>query len=96
MQWLADYLLAFTGSLPVCTSHHFFKGVHMSQNKSILKALKSGKSITQVQAYKKFGCTRLAARIADLRACGHSISMSWVVSNGKRYGSYSMSNKDAA
>ena len=68
----------------------------MSQNESILQALKGGQVVTQLDAYAKFGCTRLAARIADLRACGHSISMSWVVSNGKRYGSYSMSNKDAA
>lgn len=68
----------------------------MSQNESILKVLKDGESITQLDATAKFGCTRLAARIADFRACGHSISMSWVVSNGKRFGSYSMLAKDAA
>lgn len=68
----------------------------MSQNESILQALKGGQAVTQLDAYAKFGCTRLAARIADLRACGHSISMSWVVNNGKRFGSYSMLAKDAA
>ncbi len=38
-----------------------------SQNAQILKWLKSGKTLTALQALEKFGCWRLAARIDDLR-----------------------------
>jgi len=38
-----------------------------SQNATILEHLRSGKTVTQVEAYNAFGCTRLSARIYDLR-----------------------------
>jgi hypothetical protein len=38
-----------------------------SQEEKILAYLKSGKRLTQLDAYKKFNCTRLAARICTLR-----------------------------
>ena len=37
-----------------------------SQNKAILRHLKAGKSITQDEARRKFGSSRLAARVYDL------------------------------
>ena len=39
----------------------------MTQNKAILAHLKKGNSITQKEAYEKFNCFRLSARINDLR-----------------------------
>ena len=39
----------------------------------ILTYMQSGKSITQMEAIKLFGCARLSARIADLRERGYSI-----------------------
>ena len=39
----------------------------MSQNKQIADYLNKGKKLTPIDALNKFGCFRLAARIADLR-----------------------------
>lgn len=38
-----------------------------SQNTAILAHLRTGNTITQLEAYNAFGCTRLSARIFDLR-----------------------------
>lgn len=47
----------------------------MSQNEKILKYLKSHKKgLTPAQAYEKFGCLRLSARIFELREEGNKIS----------------------
>jgi len=61
-----------------------------SQNDMILDYLKSGKSITPLEALDKFGCMRLGARISDLRKRGHPIRSDNVVKNGKRYAKYSL------
>lgn len=46
----------------------------MSQKTEILEYLANNAyGITTVDAFKRFGCTRLAARIADLRDEGHPI-----------------------
>jgi|TARA_R110002020_G_scaffold88008_1_gene216503 hypothetical protein len=45
----------------------------MSQTADILDWLKSGRSITSLEAYNNFGCLRLAARIADIRARGFDV-----------------------
>ena len=45
----------------------------MSQNESILSALKSGQELTPADALSLFGTMRLAARIDELRARGYSI-----------------------
>lgn len=45
----------------------------MKQKDRILRHLKDHGSITQAQAMQEYGCMRLAARIADLKACGHHI-----------------------
>lgn len=44
-----------------------------SQKAMILRALKDGRAITQNDAFAWFACTRLAARIADLRKEGYNI-----------------------
>lgn len=45
-----------------------------SQSDRILEWMKSGKSITALEALREFGCFRLAARINDLKNDGHCIS----------------------
>ena len=45
----------------------------MSQNKQIADYLNKGKKLTPIDALNKFGCFRLAARIADLRNDGMNI-----------------------
>lgn len=49
-----------------------------SQCAAILDWLKSGNTITPLEALDRFGCNRLAARINDLRRAGHNISSSLV------------------
>jgi len=49
-----------------------------SQNKRILKYLQSGKGITSLEAFSKFGSMRLAARISDLKEKGHVITAEMV------------------
>lgn len=60
----------------------------MTQNDMIRTHLQSGKSITPLDALREYGCFRLAARIADLRAEGLNIQTSTIQSNGKTYASY--------
>lgn len=45
----------------------------MSQNEAILKHLKSGKTLTALEALHQFGCLALHSRISDLRQMGHNI-----------------------
>lgn len=63
-----------------------------SQNKSILSHLRTGETITQLEAYNKFGCTRLSARIYDLRKrmeadgdkeCINAVSVTFTSRSGK-------------
>lgn len=44
------------------------------QTDMILAYLREHGSITPIEAMKEFGCMRLAARIADLKAAGHLIN----------------------
>ncbi len=53
--------------------------VTASQCQRILDHLMAGKTITAIQALDLFGCNRLAARIADLRANDHEIETNTVV-----------------
>lgn len=45
----------------------------MSQNDVILARLASGEPLTPLEALRDFGCFRLAARVAELRARGNDI-----------------------
>ncbi|MNF74090.1 hypothetical protein D3C87_1058340 [compost metagenome] len=53
--------------------------VTASQCDKILSWLKAGNPLTAIGALDKFGCNRLAARIADLRKVGHEISSTRIV-----------------
>jgi hypothetical protein len=44
-----------------------------SQREKILKRLLSGKTITSLQAILNYGCTRLSARIWEIKDMGHVI-----------------------
>jgi len=61
-----------------------------SQNELILAYLKSGKSITPIEALENFGCFRLGARIFELREQGNDISVETIERGGKRFASYSL------
>lgn len=56
-----------------------------SQREMILDYLENGYSITQMEAIELFGCTRLAARINELRDEGYPIK-SKMISSKNRYG----------
>jgi len=62
----------------------------MSQNDLILEHLKSGKSITPLEALKLFGCFRLSGRILELKRDGHDIITNMVKNydTGKTYAEY--------
>ena len=62
----------------------------MTQNKQILLDLMAGKTITPLDALKRYGCFRLGARIWELRRNGHSIKRRFVTKGGKTYAAYSM------
>ena len=61
-----------------------------SQNKRIAEYLKTGESITPLEALYQFGCFRLASRINDLKREGLSIKCEMIeitspsVYNGKK------------
>ena len=62
-----------------------------SQNAMILNFLKSGGSLTPIEALQKFQCFRLAARMNDLRNKGYVIETEILKDdNGKSYASYSI------
>ena len=60
----------------------------MSQNKR-LEVLLKRRWLTQLQAYDAIQCTRLAARVKDLRDSGISVHDRWVeTDSGKRIKAY--------
>jgi hypothetical protein len=61
-----------------------------TQKQQIESYLTKGKSLTPIDALTKFGCFRLAARIADLRNEGLNIATKIVTKKGKSYASYSI------
>lgn len=55
----------------------------------ILTALRGGERITQMDVLKRFGCSRLSARIYDLKKQGHDICDQMIkVSPGKHVKEY--------
>ena len=63
----------------------------MSQNKQIADYLNKGRKLTPIDALNKFGCFRLAARIADLRNNGMSIVTKTIkLDNNKQIAQYSI------
>jgi len=60
----------------------------MSQSIEILGHLKAGNRLTSLEAVRKFGTLRLAARIFDLRGKGHRIESAMVDRKGKIVAEY--------
>ena len=65
----------------------------MSQEKDILGHLQRHGSISPLEALEQFGCFRLAARIADLRAKKHNIETYGGKENGKKFAIYRLKNQ---
>ena len=59
-----------------------------SQKQRIRDALELGQSITPLDALQWFGCSRLAARIKDLRRDGMDIETIIILKGRTRYASY--------
>lgn len=63
--------------------------MHDSQRLSIQRHLAKGRSLTPLEALKRFGCMRLGARMWDLKREGWPVRKCMVrVGNGKRVASY--------
>lgn len=61
-----------------------------SQNLSILNHLLTSAPITSMEAFSFYGCTRLAARIADIKAKGFNIKTELIPHKNSRYARYSI------
>lgn len=60
-----------------------------SQAEKILDYMLSGKAITPIEALDLFGCFRLGARIADIKAKGYLVYSEFITTpSGKRVKSY--------
>ncbi len=65
-----------------------------SQSENILRHLKSGKSITSLDALREFGCFRLGARIWEIKKSGLKVESKMIdVGNGKHVAEYSLSKE---
>ena len=60
----------------------------MSQTSEILSILKSGRTLTPLQALNECGTLRLAARIKDIRNMGYEVLTTTIAANGKRFAGY--------
>lgn len=62
-----------------------------SQEKKILDWMLAGLSITQLEALTLFGCSRLSARIGEIKAKGYIVYSEYITTTtGKRVKSYHM------
>lgn len=63
-----------------------------SQKARILEHMRKGHSITPLEALNSFGCLRLGARIADIKAEGYLVHTEMIKDprTGKRYAQYSL------
>jgi hypothetical protein len=61
-----------------------------TQKRKILAHLEKGQTITSLMAFKQFGCTRLAARVLDLRRDGYPVKSERISVNGKHVSKYSI------
>lgn len=65
----------------------------MTQSEAILKDLKSGNTITSLEALQRYGCLRLAAVIHSLRKEGFDVNTEMVNVKGKTIAKYSLLNE---
>ena len=62
-----------------------------SQNRLLLAHLRTGASITGIEALSLYGCFRLPSRICDLRKAGHNIVSRFITTpSGKRVKEYKL------
>jgi hypothetical protein len=66
----------------------------MSQTDQILAALKRG-PLTPIEALSAYGVMRLAARVAELRERGHTITTEKMHAGRKHYARYRLAAKEA-
>ena len=59
-----------------------------SQTARILAYLKTGATLTPIEALDRFGCFRLSGRIYDLKKLGHQIETTLVENDGRRFARY--------
>lgn len=59
-----------------------------TQTEEIVNALEAGEAITALDALKRWGCFRLAARIGELRQQGYNIVTNKINRDGKNYAEY--------
>ena len=64
------------------------KKKRQSQNEKIIAYLQTGGRVSAMDAMAWFGCTRLAARIQELRKDGWPIKSIWCDVEGTRFVSY--------
>lgn len=62
----------------------------LSQEEQILEHLRSGNTLTPLEALQRFGCFRLGARVWDLKQAGHDIRSQMIHVDGKRVAQYAM------
>jgi hypothetical protein len=64
------------------------------QNLQIYKYLKEGNRLTSLDAMRRFGCTRLASRIYDIKQRylekKEYVADMWIEKQGKRFKEYSI------
>lgn len=67
----------------------------IAQKDQILEHLLLHGSITPLEAFQKYGCFRLGARIWELKRDGHCIDVAMIeVEEGKRVAEYTMIHSD--
>lgn len=59
-----------------------------TQREKILAWLLSGRTITTMEAILKIGCTRLSARIYEIRDMGHNVDSKMVYKFGRKVAEY--------
>ena len=62
----------------------------MTQTSLVLAHLRTGASLTPLEALERWGCFRLAARIDELKREGHEIDSHIVRSGKKHWASYTL------
>jgi hypothetical protein len=81
--------LAFTASTcSTLSNKHKNMNTQPSTTKKIEAWLRRGCRLTPLQALEKWGCMRLAARIAELRKGGLAIVTTKITRNGKTFAQY--------
>ena len=93
--WAEESMVkAYTATEVLRLTSHPDSVAGQSQNGRILAHLQSVGPLTSLDALTLFGCSRLAARIADLRAKGYRIQSRFVtVGADKRVSEYSLLDK---